>query len=42
MHFKMKEKQITKYVKTVGKAINTYTMIEAGDTICIALSGGKD
>jgi len=42
MHLKMKEKQIMKYVKTVGKAINTYTMIEAGDTICIALSGGKD
>lgn len=34
--------RIAKLVKVVGKAINTYNMIEANDTVLIALSGGKD
>ncbi|MCX8122622.1 MAG: tRNA 2-thiocytidine(32) synthetase TtcA [Spirochaetes bacterium] len=37
-----KDKQIGKLLKIVGKAINTYNMIEANDNILIALSGGKD
>lgn len=36
------DNRIAKLVKVVGKAINTYTMIEANDTVLIALSGGKD
>ncbi len=35
-------RQITQLVKIVGKAINTYHMIEAGDNVLVALSGGKD
>lgn len=42
MSFKHTDKHIAKLLKVVGKAINTYTMIEAGDNVLIALSGGKD
>jgi len=36
------DNRITNLLKVVGKAINTYTMIEANDNVLIALSGGKD
>lgn len=42
MHIQHTEKHISKLLKIVGKAINTYSMIEANDNVLIALSGGKD
>ena len=33
---------VMRFVKGVGKAINNYRMIQGGDTVLIAASGGKD
>ena len=33
---------VMRFIKGVGKAINKYGMIKAGDTVLIAASGGKD
>ena len=33
---------VMRFVKGVGKAINNYRMIQGGDKVLIAASGGKD
>ena len=42
----MAEKEDLRYIekteKTVGRAINRYSLIAGGDRIAVALSGGKD
>ena len=33
---------VMRYIKSVGKTINTYSMIREGDEVLLAVSGGKD
>ncbi len=33
---------VMRFIKTTGKAINRYSMIKEGDTVLLAVSGGKD